>query len=557
MEEYKCPLCNFSFDQLWKLGRHLTNCMQDNPANKTSENVFFRTQIAYVEKYRELTREAAFDFALKLAKNMNVPRNLVFEVIKDVQIFLTSIGEGMNDVVIPLLKESKVHEFQNIVSVIINDSFKNVDTEHKLDKCLSEEGLISPIRQVQLKMPSMLYADENESGTESEEIEAETDRDEVYDSNSNSGDINDGGGIDGNVGGHVDRCKADTVTLMDVQFQIKTFFERPNVFKKIMSNTKKIERKNKLNHYINGESWKSKLDNFSEDDIVIPYHLHIDDTQTNNSLGTHTTNGDQTCVYYTFPTIPNKYIARLDTIFTALLFESSLSKTYGNEKCYDALIYELNKLADSGIVLNVDGKEQKVFFVMGLLLGDNKGLNDCLGFPRGFRANYYCRHCRLHREQMQNCYMEDINSLRNRENYEEDLDIGDMKLTGLYENSAFNKIRYFHATDCCADIMHDVNEGILHYNICEVILHFIRKKYFTLAQLNYEKNMRKYGELEENNRSGKIKMKNLRARKLKMSASESYSFVHHLPFVLLNIANENRIEVENDEVWQFLLITIR
>lgn len=565
MDDYKCPLCNHSFDQLWKLGRHLSTCNQPNKTKETSENVFFRTKILYVEKYRELTHEAAFNLAMKLAKNMSVPRNSVFEVMKYVQIFLTSIGEGMKEVVIPLLKEDKVHEFDDIVSVIINDSFRNVDTEHNLDKCLSDEKLISQLGQVKLENPSILYADQNKSELEEselEESEAETDAEENYEINSDGTDLDDD--VDDDIeedvgyvndGGH--GGKAKTATLMDVHFQIKKFFELPHVFNKIMNNTKKIKKQNKLNHYINGKSWKSKLRNFSEDEIVIPYHLHVDDTQTNNPLGTHTTNGDQTCVYYTFPTIPNKYSARLETIFTALLFESKFSKDYGNEECYKALIDELNKLADQGIDLNVNGRVQKVFFVMGLLLGDNKGLNHCLGFPRGFKAHYYCRHCRLHRKQMQFSCKEDINSLRNRENYDEDLEIGNMKLTGLYENSPFNKIRYFHATDSCADIMHDVNEGILSYNICEVILHFIKKKTFKLTQLNEEKDRIKYGEIEENNRSSKIKMKNLKAKKLKMTASESYAFVHHLPFILLNLTKESEVKIENDDVWQFLLITIR
>lgn len=48
---------------------------------------------------------------------------------------------------------------------------------------------------------------------------------------------------------------------------------------------------------------------------------------------------------------------------------------------------ELNKLADEG---NVDGKEEKVYFVLGLLLGDNKEVNDCLGFAKSYSANCYC-----------------------------------------------------------------------------------------------------------------------------------------------------------------------
>lgn len=549
--EYQCSLCNSSFDQLCKLGRHLSTCFKNN---ETTENVFVPTIKKEFLKFQELSHGAAFDFALKLAKNMSVPRNSVFEVIGYVQKFLESIGEGMQHLVIPLLKGEKVHEFENVVSIMVNESFKKVNTESKLDKCLSDAKLISPLRKVPLKDPdpSIMDVDEDETSEADDDYICNED-DSNGDSDVSGGDDSDPGGDDGSK-----RSEPRKPVLMDVRFQIKSFFEMPGVFDKIKSNTDNIRKTNKLNHFINGKVWKKKLQHFKKDDIVIPYHLHIDDTQTNNPLGSHVTNGDQTCVYYSFPTIPNEYLARLDTIFTALLFESSLSKDYGNEKCYEALIEDLNTLVDDALVLNIDGKEQKVFFVVGLLLGDNKGLNNCLGFPRGFKANYYCRLCRLHRTQMQYSYREDVSNLRNKENYEEDLSVGDMTLTGIYEDSPFNKLRYFHATDSCADIMHDINEGILHYNICEVILNLIKRKYFNLSMLNEEKRKKKYGEIEENNKSWNIKMKSLKGKKLKMTASESYSFVHHLPFIILNIINEeDRETLQNDEVWRFLLITIR
>lgn len=133
-----------------------------------------------------------------------------------------------------------------------------------------------------------------------------------------------------------------------------------------------------------------------------------------------------------------------------------------------------------------------------------------------------------------------------------------MNLTGLWENSAFNKLRYFHATDTCVDIMHDINEGILHYNLCEILLYFIKNEYFTLQMLNDEKRNMKYGELESNNKSGDIFMDKLEAKKLKMTASETYSFAHHLPLILINImCEQKKNQLENDEVWRFLQTTIR
>lgn len=402
------------------------------------------------------------------------------------------------------------------------ESFENVNSEVKLNKRLLEKNMISSVQKIKVgeRVPDPLCGD---CGNGDDEFD-----------------------------------RAETVSLMPIQFQIKSFFELPYVYKKCRSNTDRIIGDGSLSHFINGKLWKSKLENFKKDDVVIPYHLHIDDTQTNNPLGCHTTNGDQTCVYYSFPTLPNEYSSRLENIFTALVFESRLSHDLGNDQCYEALIKELNTLADDGIVLNIDGKEQRVFFVLGLLLGDNKGVNHCLGYTTGFTANYYCRFCRMRRSQMQYSYVEDTNYMRTTENYYQDLVNGKMSETGICENSVFNKIRYFHAVQTCADVMHDVNEGVLHYNICEIILNFIKNGQFTLETLNQGLQDLKYDEHEENNKCRNITMDNLIAKKLKMSASEVHSFAHHLPFVILNIVHEDaRDELIISEIWRFLLTTLR
>lgn len=531
---YTCSLCNSSFDELYRFRMHVEKCFRKKAKNERIQNVFLRKVNEDHKIYQDLSDEAALDFGCKLASNMNVPRNAVFDVIDDTEQLITSIVEAMRDVVLPWVKEEKIHDFENIISVM-NKCLENVNTEHKLDKCLLAKKLISFVKKVPVGKQS---------------IDPLIDPDEeVVDPLM---DIDDGDD------GDCDFNKLKTVSLMPINFQIKSFFELPHVYEKFQSNVDNIKKEGKLNHFINGTLWKSKLEQFNKEDVVIPYHLHIDDTQTNNPLGTHTTNGDQTCVYYSFPTMPNEYNSRLENIFTALVFESSLSEELGNEVCYDELIKELNKLADEGIVLNINGKEQKVYFVLGLLLGDNKGVNHCLGYPRGFTARHYCRLCRMQRIKMKYSYVEDPSHMRNIENYYQDLAVGNMTKTGICENSVFNNVRYFHATQTCVDIMHDINEGVLPYNLCEVILYFIEHNYFTLAMLNKEKHSVKYSELEENNRSGTITLKSLLTKKLKMNASESHSFAHHLPFILLNIIDKNKLEqLENNEVWRFLLITIR
>lgn len=311
---YTCSLCNSSFEELFKFRKHVEKCFQKKAKNERIQNFFLRKVNEDCQTYQELSNEVAIDFGCKLAGNMNVPRNAVFEVIEDTQRLLTCLVEGMKNLVAPWIKDENIHDFENAVS-IMTEALENVNTEYKLDKLLLAKKLIDSVRKIKVGEQS------NDPLMDTDEYENQADIDHDDD---------------------VDISKAKTVTLMPIQFQIKSFFELPHVFEKFQSNAENITKEGRLNHFINGKLWKSKLEYYNKDDIVIPYHLHIDDTQTNNPLGTHTTNGDQTCVYYSFATMPSEYDSRLENIFTALVFESSLSDELGNEKCYDELIKELN-----------------------------------------------------------------------------------------------------------------------------------------------------------------------------------------------------------------------
>lgn len=133
--------------------------------------------------------------------------------------------------------------------------------------------------------------------------------------------------------GTVDRCAlfADsedvdvddvegTSILMPISFQIKKFFELPGVFQKICDNAANIRRNGKLNHFINGSLWKRKLQNYNEDQIVIPYHYYSDAAQLNHPLGPHCAKGQEDFQYFSFPTVPTEYQSRLENIFVAYLF---------------------------------------------------------------------------------------------------------------------------------------------------------------------------------------------------------------------------------------------
>lgn len=107
---------------------------------------------------------------------------------------------------------------------------------------------------------------------------------------------------------------------MPIEFQIRKFFELPNVFKKVKSNTDKILQGNKLDHFIKGKLWKEKIKSYKPDQVVIPFHFYGDGAQTNNPLGPHAKSGEQQLNYYSFPTLPAEYTSRLENIFVAQIY---------------------------------------------------------------------------------------------------------------------------------------------------------------------------------------------------------------------------------------------
>lgn len=140
---------------------------------------------------------------------------------------------------------------------------------------------------------------------------------------------------------------------------------------------------------------------------------------------------------------------------------------------------------------------------------------------------------------------EDISCMRNIDNYNIDIAIQNFSETGIYKESILNQIQSFHVTqNFCVDTMHDLYEGVCHYDMCHIIKYFINTaKLFTLDTLNNRKSNFNYGPIEYGNISPAISINHL-----KMSARELMTFIHFFPLVVGDLVPEN------DEVWSCFLI---
>lgn len=531
--------CPQKFTNLSSFKRHLTkqhpaNCNADSEnsqpiytstsdtssaANKKSQPPVIEhtsgsdTSSISIAQFKNDREKSALAFLCKLHSNSSLSRHIVLEIASEISEEFKKTCDALKQIILPKISDDDSDEISDILS-FCSTPFDKINTEYLLLKELESRNLYEgPIQ----------YTINNEVSV-------------ITSSNNPTFDEKETKGV-----------------LMPLKFQFKKIFELPMVFDKTVQRMNDLKENSKISNFYNGKLMQNKLLNFSTTDIVIPFFLYIDSFEINNPLGSHRGVQAITGVYYSFPTMPTEFLSSLGNIFVAMIFKSDDNKRFGNELCLNQLIQTVKEMAVSGIEICVNGRNIKVFFVLGLLLGDNLGLNSALGFTKSFSSNYYCRFCKEHRKILRKKCSADNNVLRSKENYSIDIITNDLSATGITEESIFNEIPFFHVVEnYSVDVMHDLFEGVFHYNMCRIILYFVDEtRSFTLDILNGRKQSFQYGESEIGNISPNITMDHLKKDKLNMSAREMQCFVHHFSLMIGDLVPRN------NAVWDLFILLVK
>lgn len=449
-------------------------------------------------------------FALKLHSNNNFTRKNVFEVQKSV----------MQNIVNPIV--SSVTQFfeKNFCSTTFSCAI-----ESQLLLTMLKEEISHPFRSCEKEYQLFSWLQEKNFMCNFKEFIISREISEKY----SRGEI------------HYDEVDV-TGVLLPLSFQFRRYFEKNNLLLKALRHIENIPNIQGINnHFLSGPLWRQKTQSFMNDGkTVLPFFLYIDDSEVNNPLGPHA--NPVTFIYYSFPIFKNT------EVFLAATIQGSDYKNYGNEKCLRSLISEIKTLEEDGIFIETAEGTKNIYFVLSLVLGDNLGLNTVLGFTSSFNHNYFCRFCKASKISTHTMTTNDPNLSRNLFNYDEDVDANNMSLTGIKELSILNSIHSFHVTtNFAVDIMHDIFEGVCHYDMCHIINHLMNSKYFSLKTLNARKQMFNYGEIEVGNVSPEITEAHLAKFHLKMTAREMMCFMHLFSLMVGDLVPQD------DHVWLFFL----
>lgn len=82
-----------------------------------------------------------------------------------------------------------------------------------------------------------------------------------------------------------------------------------------------------------------------------------------------------------------------------------------------------------------------IYFTLLLILGDNLGLKFYFRFNESFQSNYFCRFCKIHKNEAKHQVVGDEEDSRNVDNYDNDY----LSLSyGVKEKCIWHELPNFH-----------------------------------------------------------------------------------------------------------------
>lgn len=282
-------------------------------------------------------------------------------------------------------------------------------------------------------------------------------------------------------------------------------------------------------------------------------HLYVDAFETTNELGSHTQVHKLEALYMQLHNFPVKYLSKLNSIFLVGLWYAHDVKMYGYDKLLRPVVEALKQLeSDLGMSVYVNGLPTSVHGILCLFSADNLGLHSLFGFLESFRATKFCHMCECKQEEAQTSFTEDSFVMRTRESYNKAVAMSDNvmynpSVSGIKRGCILNELQYFHVIDnYCVDVMHDILEGILPFELALVLDSLVKEKYFSLDYLNAAIASYDYCSADRNSKPSTFTSLST----IHLNAAEALCFIRNLPLMIAS-----KIPREEPH-WQLLLMLL-
>ena len=299
---------------------------------------------------------------------------------------------------------------------------------------------------------------------------------------------------------------------------------------------------------------------FSVQSDALQIIAYYDELEVTNPIGSYVNTHKLGCLFFTLGNIRPMYRSTLKAIFLVAVARSQDISIYGIDVFLKPFVEDLKVLFLDGVTVDIGSRRCTYFGALLAFLADTAAAHKVGGFKESVSfAHRICRSCMATRSTSQSCFNEDEFDLRTPQNHQEhclslcgnnrsenSMEFGINRVSILEEVPGFSV-----AIGMPHDVMHDLFEGVVHYEL-KLFLHYcvLRKKFLSVDTLN--KRIQGY-DFGSDDKPSTIDAGSLDSvdKKFRQSAAQTISLVRNLPLL---IADKLPLDDPN---WASFLLLIR
>lgn len=278
---------------------------------------------------------------------------------------------------------------------------------------------------------------------------------------------------------------------------------------------------------------------FSSDPFALQVIAYYDELEVVNPLGSYVKKHKLGCMFFFLGNIRPQFRSTFRAIHLVAVAKYQDIVKYGIDTFLTPFIEDMKKLYCNGILVSLGGKERTFYGALLAFLADTLAAHAVGGFKGSVSFSLrICRSCMITTPQIKECLVESSCTLRTPETHFEQCSLlsgplhehystsfGINRLSKLEEVPGFSVIQGLPH-----DIMHDLFEGVVPYELKLLLCHCVRSNYFTINQLNERIEQYDFGSNNPVPIDPKI-VSNATA-KIRQSASQMMTLCQDLPILI-------------------------
>jgi hypothetical protein len=449
-------------------------------------------------------------FLANLCGNLSINRKTAFDILKMAK---TTFFDSMIKCVRKhFLDDEKRQQFQLIIKQF-EEHYKTIDTEFKFNNYLQKKDY--------LRKPIEITLDS--------EIQTQRRRDHMVIENVET-----------------------KIVAPDVEFELKSFLELPNMFRSIENYQQKVSNNPKIINVLNGRVMQQLISEH-QDKFIIPVFLYFDDFVPFHARSKRTTATSLAAFYLMFPTLPPELRSLRENLVNVGVIQTQTVKKISFDKCLEYLVTAFQNIEENGLEIVIDGNVRLVHPVIVQVCGDNKGLCEILNMTGSFNSNsdYICRLCVETAQTMSKQVRENSENLRNITTHESHLAINNFRLTGLKGDCFLNQLSFFKSyRNKVVDFHHDLLHGDCGFCISLSLQNFIFvQKLFNLERFNEIRRNFVAESLGRNENYLPFTKENLTKENIPLDACQMKQFCLFLPLMIKHLVRNKQ-----DPFWRLIIL---